>query len=146
LIKTHLYKNKKRPLVVFFLFLWGSLLICIIKKLKNSRIKILETKVKSEDEICYIRNQFANPISHYSDSSQWMSFVLKRKRGDSDLMWKMTADQFEDFGVKQIFIGSAELYSNEDSAIYGGCLGEALDRLKENFRIEYSRMTWQGKF
>ena len=133
--------KKKLPIFIF--------VSAADKKDFEEKIKDLERKVKPVDEIYYVRTQFANPTPldpYHNDSYQWMSFSLKRKIGDSDLMWEMTTDQLEDVGVKQILIGGAELYADEDSDIYSGCLGAAVDNLKERFQIKYSRMTWPDKF
>jgi len=101
-------------------------------------------KVSARD-VYVIRTEGANPNPLPPDFERGLRFMEYYKVSDAEReeMWKWIIEELKRWKVKKILIGGLEFYVSDKSDIgHGGCLGSAIEKLKDHFDIEISNMTW----
>lgn len=104
-------------------------------------------KISSRD-IYIVRTEGANPNPLPPDHEEGIRFMEYHKvsKKEREEMWKWVIEELKTWGVKKILIGGLELYvSKDEEKAHGGCLGFAIEKLRNHFNLEISSMTWPEK-
>lgn len=99
----------------------------------------------SKNDVYVIRTEFASPNplppGKDEDYKHMHLFSSFDSREEKDQMWEWVVDEFRDMGIKSMIMGGLELYVDDESGRYSGCLGIAINKFKDSFNIEVSALT-----